>query len=149
MKKPSVTFDRDSSGLQKLERWIDADTEAGGLYSHLGIRVLACDEGSDVEVDLQAFHKNFVGSMHGGVVATLIDCAASVCVLQELNAGESFSTAQLNVQFIAALRGEGKVHAKGRLTKRGKKLAFADAELTDAEGRLCAKGSAVFYIVSR
>jgi acyl-coenzyme A thioesterase PaaI-like protein len=50
------------------------------------------------------------------------------------------------VSFIGA--GTGDVYAEGRIIRRGRSVAFGEASITDAAGKLLAVGRATYMIVS-
>ncbi|HXJ34835.1 MAG TPA: PaaI family thioesterase [Candidatus Eisenbacteria bacterium] len=56
---------------------------------------------------------------------------------------DGFSTVQLNVNFIRAIRpGEGTATIESRLVRQGRRIIVAEAEMRSADGRLCAIASA-------
>jgi acyl-coenzyme A thioesterase PaaI-like protein len=51
--------------------------------------------------------------------------------------GVSFSTIEIKVNFLKAVRaGDGDLMARGRVTKRGSRVSFAEAEARDPAGSL-------------
>jgi uncharacterized protein (TIGR00369 family) len=71
--------------------------------------------------------------VHGGLVATILDTAMGGACATVLEAGESFLTADLRVEFIRAGR-PGLLRAEGRVVRRTKRVVFCAGELYDAEG---------------
>ena len=55
-------------------------------------------------------------------------------------------TLDLNVSFIGA--GGGDVYAEGRIIRRGRAVAFGEASITDAAGKVLAVGRATYMIVA-
>ena len=66
--------------------------------------------------------------VHGGLVATLLDSAMGTACLNELDDGQSFLTADLNVEFFRAAR-PGTLRAEGRVVQRNRRVVFCAAEL--------------------
>ena len=86
--------------------------------------------------------KNAAGApVHGGVYSALVDMAVggALGTLNEASeGGVGQTTLDLNVSFIGA--GTGDVFAEGRILRRGRSIAFGEATITDAGGKLLAVG---------
>jgi uncharacterized protein (TIGR00369 family) len=100
----------------------------------------------DVAMDVLSHHLNLMGTLHGGVIATLADTATGLSLRSTLEDGQTFTTTQLNVTFLAPGR-EGQVIARGRVVKAGRRFGYAEADVVDAGGRLLARASATFAIM--
>ncbi|MFV2100655.1 PaaI family thioesterase [Micromonospora sp. LOL_024] len=62
---------------------------------------MAADEGRVVvELEPQEFHYNPLGTVHGGVLSTLLDTAAACAVHTTLPAGVGYTSLGLNVKFL-------------------------------------------------
>jgi uncharacterized protein (TIGR00369 family) len=82
---------------------------------------------------------NPIGSVHGGVFATLLDSAAGCAVHSALPAGVRYTSLDLSVKFLRGLgAGSGPVRCEGVLVHLGGRTALAEARLFDGAGRLCA-----------
>jgi uncharacterized protein (TIGR00369 family) len=100
----------------------------------------------DVAMDVQRHHLNLMGTLHGGMIATLADTATGLALRSTLDEGMTFTTTQLGVTFLAPGR-EGRILAKGRVVKSGKRFGYAEADVIDAEGRLLARATATFAVL--
>ena len=61
--------------------------------------------------------------------------------------GLGYTSLEIKVNYLRALNTpSGPLTATGRVTKPGNRVAFADAELTDAEGRLVATASSTLIV---
>ncbi|GGV10206.1 phenylacetic acid degradation protein [Streptomyces filipinensis] len=84
-------------------------------------------------------HYNPIGSVHGGVYATLLDSAAGCAVQSALPAGMGYTSLDLSVKFLRPITVDtGKVRAVGTILNQGRRTALAQAELFDSEDRLLA-----------
>jgi uncharacterized protein (TIGR00369 family) len=84
-------------------------------------------------------HYNPIGSVHGGVYATLLDSAAGCAVQSVLPPGTGYTSLDLSVKFLRPITVEtGKVRAIGTVVNSGRRTALAQAELFDAADRLLA-----------
>jgi uncharacterized protein (TIGR00369 family) len=84
-------------------------------------------------------HYNPIGSMHGGVFATLLDSAAGCAVQTTLPQGMAYTSLDLTVKFLRRVTVEtGPVRAIGTVVSKGRQTALAQAQLVDATDRLLA-----------
>lgn len=88
--------------------------------------------------------KGIGGSVHGGVLATMVDEAMLVAVFANLREGEQpAGTAELNISYLRPVHSD-KVFATANEIKRGRQLAVIDVDITDGDDRLCAKGRVTY-----
>ncbi|MCX4595497.1 PaaI family thioesterase [Streptomyces sp. NBC_01549] len=84
-------------------------------------------------------HYNPIGSVHGGVYATLLDSAAGCAVQSVLPQGMGYTSLDLNVKFLRPVTVDtGEVRAVGTVLNSGRRTALAQAELFDSRDRLLA-----------
>jgi uncharacterized protein (TIGR00369 family) len=128
------------SGLAMLEAVREGRLPAPPIASTLGFDLELVEEGRAVfALDPGEHHYNPIGSVHGGVLATLLDSAAGCAVHSTLPAGFGYTSVDLNVKFVRGLTADsGRVRAEGVVVNRGRRLALAEATLRDKEGRLLA-----------
>ncbi|MFC8175058.1 MULTISPECIES: PaaI family thioesterase [unclassified Streptomyces] len=82
-------------------------------------------------------HYNPIGSVHGGVYATLLDSAAGCAVHSTLPRGTAYTSLDLSTRFLRPVTiATGKVRAVGTVLTRGRRTSLAEAGLYDAEDRL-------------
>lgn len=85
------------------------------------------------------------GTAHGGVVASLIDMAASCALITTLGEHEGRTTIDLTTHFLAPARGN--LTATAAVRRRGGRTAVIDVEVTSESGELAAIGRATFAIL--
>jgi uncharacterized protein (TIGR00369 family) len=113
---------------------------------HLGLRLTRLyKDGVALECLIEPHKLNLLGTLHGGVTATLIDAAAGVAIISLLG-GRPATTVELKVNYLRPAT-HGKVHARSRVVKLGKTLAFATVDVKDSHGRLIATGSATYMVL--
>jgi uncharacterized protein (TIGR00369 family) len=84
-------------------------------------------------------HYNPIGSVHGGVYATLLDSAAGCAVQSVLPQGMAYTSLDLTLKFLRPITVDtGKVRAVGTVLNSGRRTALAQAELLDSTDRLLA-----------
>ena len=117
-----------------------------GAHDLIGydIDLSAGDGTSRVVLDIAAKHLNRNGSLHGGIIAMMLDASAGFAASMAGGAGLTpVVTVALNTQYLApALAGQ--VVATGVTKHAGRSICYADAELRDDQGNLIATGNGVF-----
>ncbi|MGW4102846.1 PaaI family thioesterase [Streptomyces sp. NPDC004976] len=84
-------------------------------------------------------HYNPIGSVHGGIYATLLDSAAGCAVQSTLPPGTGYTSLDLNVKFLRRITVDtGRVRAIGTVVHSGRRTALAQAQLLDATDRVLA-----------
>ena len=87
------------------------------------------------------------GLVHGGLVCTLLDSVAGCAVHSTLPAGVGYTSLEIKVSYLRPVRhGGGELTATGRVTKPGRRAAFADGEVRDGDGRLVATASSTCLV---
>ena len=113
---------------------------ASPFYRHLGMRVTeAADGTSRLRLPVTESMKNLYGTVHGGLLATLVDSACGVALATRLVRGESLVTMDLRINYLLPVQ-EGTLVAEGKVLHRGRKTGVAEACILDQTGRLVAKG---------
>lgn len=116
------------------------------------MRVLACDDRADVsavvEIDVSDENTNGAGGLQGGMVATLVDCAAGQAIRQHVDGGVNFTTRDLTVHYLAPLS-RGPARALARVRRAGKRSIVIQVDVVDrgAEDRLCAIATLTFAVL--
>jgi uncharacterized protein (TIGR00369 family) len=88
------------------------------------------------------FHYNPIGTVHGGVIATLLDSAAGCAVHSTLPAGWGYTSLDLTTKYLRPVTVDsGLLRCEGTVINRGRTTALAEARLFDERGRLAAYAS--------
>jgi uncharacterized protein (TIGR00369 family) len=113
--------------------------ESSPFHAAMGISVASVRDGAvDLRLDAGPDHANLHGTVHGGVLATLADTAAGLAVRSAIAPGSGHVSVNLDVQYLAPAR-PGTLLATGRVLRLGRRIAFAEAEVTDADGTMLAR----------
>jgi uncharacterized protein (TIGR00369 family) len=91
-------------------------------------------------------HQNIQGVIHGSVTFALLDTAMGHALSGLLAPGEFCATTQISVQFLQAARPGAELVAEGRVTRRGRRMAYLEGRCTDGEGRLLARAQGAWYV---
>jgi len=124
--------------------------QAAPVAECLGFELVDGDAGRVVFELLPAeFHYNPIGTVHGGVLATLCDSAAGAAVHSTLRVGEAYTTLEIKVNFIRPVTVEtGRVRCEGKVISRGNRIATSEAHLTDEAGKLYAHATSTCLILA-
>jgi uncharacterized protein (TIGR00369 family) len=124
-----------TSGLDLLRSMAAGELPAPPVMHLIDMVGMEVEEGRvTVFLDPQEFHYNPLGSVHGGVLSTLLDTVHTT-----LPAGVAYTSLDLNVKFLRAVTvASGRLRCEGSVLQRGRRTALAEARLTDAAGRLVA-----------
>jgi len=136
------------NGHDRLEEVRERFARSEFHSAFLGLRLDRVAEGQvDVSLALEPRHLNLVGTLHGGMIATLADTATGLAYRTVLEPGTSHVTSSLTVTFLAPGR-TGTVIARGGVIKRGRRFGYAEADVVDGDGTLLARATATFTIMS-
>ena len=116
----------------------------------LGWELVTVDpDAGSIEVAFQATEDftNPVGDIQGGFLAAMLDDTLGPALVSTLPADQFAPTLDLHVQFIRRAR-PGRVLGRGRITGRGRSIAFLAGELIDQDGELLAVATATASIRS-
>ena len=140
--RPGARAARTMSGLEYLQAMQRGDLPDPPIMRLLAIEFVEAEAGRVVfAVTPAEFHYNPIGSVHGGLAATLCDSAMGCAVHSALPAGDGYTTLELKVNLVRPLTVEtGQVTCEGRVLHLGARVATAEARVTDAAGRLYAPG---------
>jgi uncharacterized protein (TIGR00369 family) len=93
---------------------------------------------------------NPIGVVHGGLVCTLADTVAACAVHSTLDAGLAYTSVDLNVSYLRPVTtSSGVLEATGVVTKPGRRVAFARADIADEAGRLVATATTSCLVMER
>src|SRR6201994_2604903 len=82
-------------------------------------------------------HYNPIGSVHGGYAAILLDSAMGLAVQSTLPAGTGYTTLEFKISFVRGMsETSGVIRTEGRVLNAGRRVATAEARITDATDRM-------------
>jgi uncharacterized protein (TIGR00369 family) len=125
------------AGADFLRALADGTLPPPPVVGTLGISLVSVDPGRVVFGFTPAeFHYNPIGTVHGGVIATMCDSACGCAVHSLLPAGAFYTSQDLTVKFLRPVTaGTGPLRCEGTVLHLGSRTALAQASLTDAAGR--------------
>jgi uncharacterized protein (TIGR00369 family) len=141
---------RGRAGLEFLQAMVDGEVPPPPIMQTLGARLESVAHGHAVfTMTPSESHYNPIGSVHGGVYATLLDSAAACAVHSMLPAGVAYTSLDLSVRFIGAINVDtGPVSCTGTVKHLGRRTALAEAVLTSHSGKLLATATSHCLILN-
>ena len=129
-----------------IRRWYEGDPTVSTIATYIGMTVVSTEPGRAV-LTLEARRElaNVGGTLHGGIITTVADCAMSTALVGTLREGESFASIEMKINFLKAAR--GLLTFEGRILQRGRTIAYGECSVTDAAGRLVARISSFMAVL--
>jgi uncharacterized protein (TIGR00369 family) len=137
-------------GLSQL-RALMASGRKPGILVALDFEFVEVEAGKAVFAGTPGEHAyNPIGAVHGGYAAALLDSACGCAVHSRLTALQAYTTLELKVAYHKAItKDTGLLRAEGRLLSFGQRVAFAEATLTDAHGKLYASATSTLLVFKK
>jgi len=123
------------------------DGEArNGFAERLGARLESAADGSSVvRFEATEEHLNQAGTLHGGVLATLVDTAMGMAVRSTTGEGDVPATSQLTVTYLRPGK-PGALEVTASVRTRGEHLTVCDADV-EQDGRGLVHAVATFALL--
>lgn len=137
------------NGLETLQAMIAGALPPPSISLLLGMYPIEVSEGSAVfAMEPDDRMMNPIGSIHGGIAATILDSVMGCAVHTTLEPGQGYTTQQLNLHYLRAMQpGMGEVRAIGSVLHRGRRQATAEAQLVGPDGKLIAHGTTTCLVL--
>jgi uncharacterized protein (TIGR00369 family) len=147
--KEAVQTGKTISGIAYLRALQSGEFPPPPIAVLMGMWITEVSEGRVVfAAEPSEYHYNPLGTVHGGVMATLLDSALGCTVQSILPAGTSYTTLELKVNYLRPITAKtGTVYAEGKIIHIGGRIATAEGRLTDAKGKLYAHGTTTCIIL--
>ena len=137
------------SGLEYLKALQSGELPPPPIAVLMGMWITEVSEGRVVfAAEPAEYHYNPLGTVHGGMMATLLDSALGCVVQSMLPAGTGYTTVELKVNYLRPITVmTGTVYCEGKIIYVGGRVATAEGRLTDAQGKLYAHGTTTCLIM--
>ncbi|XP_061764513.1 acyl-coenzyme A thioesterase 13 isoform X1 [Nerophis ophidion] len=131
-----------SVSLNTLKQMMRILAECSGFDRVMSkVDVLAVTPGKVVcELRVEEEHTNRLGTMHGGLTATLVDVISTLAIMNSERGAPGVSV-DMNITYMNAAKIGEDVLITAEVLKQGRTLAFATVDLTNkVTGKLIAQG---------
>ena len=102
---------------------------------------------AQISLDPHADLGNVIGAVHGGVVVTLLDVVMASAAVSQVNFQKTVVTLNLGTSILEP--GRGALTAQGEVVRCDDDVAWCQAKVCDAQGRVVAKGHGSFRYLPR
>jgi uncharacterized protein (TIGR00369 family) len=111
----------------------------------LGLEFEYPDGQSLVSFELKDFMFNPQGSLHGGIIATVLDISMGHLLNHVQGPG---TTLEMKTQYVKAAR-QGKIRCRGEFIRRGRKVSFLKSTMVDESDEIVAFATATWMQINR
>jgi uncharacterized protein (TIGR00369 family) len=121
------------------------------LHERMGITIVAVTEDSaELTMELSAETAGAApGTVHGGLLATFADVAASLALTRSLNNEKYIQvTTDMHIRYFRQPK-SGPLSACATLVHSGRQILSAECVIRDADGRDLARATATYMLVQR
>jgi uncharacterized protein (TIGR00369 family) len=131
------------SGIDFLREMIEGRLPPPPIAKLMGFTLTEVGPGTATFVcDTDESQYNPIGTVHGGLVCTLLDSAIGCAAQTTLSAGQGYTSIEIKINYLRpVLHDSGPLTAVGTVTKPGSRVAFAEGVVTDAAGKVVATAS--------
>lgn len=119
--------------VRELRQWLKRPP----FNNLVGLRVTrVAKDGVTLECPMRPELLNSLGTMHGGVYATVADVAAGLSILAHFHCQRKATTVELKINYFLPIAENGKLIARAHLLRVGSTLAIARVDLFDSHKQL-------------
>ena len=119
---------------------------AQNFVDTLGVTSRTADDGTaTLELEATDAHLNPAGTVHGGVLATLVDTAMGQAVRSLTGDDDVPATSQLTVTYLRPGK-PGRLQVTGRVSKQGEHLTVCESDV-EQDGRTLVHAVATFAVL--
>jgi uncharacterized protein (TIGR00369 family) len=136
------------SGLEYLQAMLDGVIPPPPIVNLMGFGMQSVEVGTvTFTAAPDESHYNPIGTVHGGLVCTLLDSVLGCAVQSTLPKGQGYTSLDITVSYLRpVLATSGTLTAVGRVTKPGSRAAFAEGTVHDAAGKLVATATSTLLV---
>jgi uncharacterized protein (TIGR00369 family) len=145
---PTTAIGLSMSGLDYLKAMLDGSLPSPPIAALMQSDLVAAEHGRVVftcRPDESVY--NPIGSVHGGLVCTLLDSVLGCALHSTLPQGKGYTSVEIKVNYLKAVRlSSGVLTATGTVVKSGSRVGFTEGSIVDADGALVATASSTLLV---
>ncbi|MFW8564791.1 PaaI family thioesterase [Orrella sp. 11846] len=115
------------------------------LARFLGMSFEYPDETCLISFDVKEFMFNPQGTVHGGIIATVMDISMGHLLKRF---GITGTTLEMKTQYVKAVRA-GRLQCRGEVVRRGRTISFLKSTLMDEDGTVLAVATATWMALKQ
>jgi uncharacterized protein (TIGR00369 family) len=139
---------RTMAGLDYIMALIDGSIPPPPITALMKMRPVAAEVGRvTFTCDPDESHYNPIGTVHGGLVCTLLDSVLGCAVQTTLPLGQAYTSLEIKVSYLRPVMADtGQLTAVGIVAKPGSRAAFAEGTVHDSQGKLIATATSTLLV---
>jgi len=137
------------TGLERMRHFEEHAQERFGIAKFLDYHIERVGDG-DVMLRYtpDSAHLNLFSTVHGGVLASLLDTVMGCALMTMLDAGEQHTIIDLHTKFLRPVTLDSEaMQVVGRVDHRGRRQCTMSGKIITADDKLCATGIATAMIL--
>ena len=136
------------SGLEYIQGLVAGSVPQPPIVNLMRMRPVAAEVGRvTFTCDPDESHYNPIGTVHGGLVCTLLDSVLGCAVQTTLPKGQGYTSLEIKISYLRPVMADtGQLTAVGIVTKPGSRAAFAEGTVHDSRGKLIATASSTLLV---
>lgn len=137
------------TGLERVRHFKDHAEERFGMAKLLGYQVEQIASGKvELRYEPDKAHVNLLSTIHGGVLASLLDTVMGCALMTLLDAGEQHTIVDLHTKFVRPVNLETRpLKVCGIVDHRGRRQCTMSGKIFAPDNKLCATGLATAMIL--
>ena len=137
------------TGLERVRHFEEHPDERFGIAKFLAYDIAQIESGA---VELHYIpgpeHLNLISTIHGGVLASLLDTAMGCALMTLLDAGERHTIIDLHAKFVRPVTLDaGSLRVIGTIDHRGRRHCTMQGSILASSDKLCASATASAMIL--
>lgn len=132
----------------QFDALMKGEVEPPPIMKLIGMRLVSYDPSGAArfEMDADERHANPMGTLHGGVLCDLTDAAMGHAFAATLEAGESFTTLELKINYLRPVW-RARLAATARVVSRGRTVGLVECDVADENGKLIAHATSTCMVL--
>jgi uncharacterized protein (TIGR00369 family) len=127
--------------LDLAQRVMRGESPTPPISGLLGFSIRSIEPGRAIfQMEVDERHHNPMGTLHGGIYCDLADAAMGYAYAATLGEGESFTTVELKINFLRAVR-KTTLTTEATVVKAGSTLGYVECAVKDQSGELVARAA--------
>lgn len=123
-------------------------SEDSPYWKLIGLKEVSLNNGSSlIELPVKYEITQRRGTVHGGVIASMVDSAAGAAIRSLLEPNQQVVTVEMKLNYIRPVKGD-RIIGRGKVINLGNTLAVAEANIISDEDNIIASGMATFMVLT-
>lgn len=137
-------------GIDYLKAMFNGELPVPPILNTMNFKMKSIEEGKAAFLfTAEEYHYNPIGTVHGGVISTLLDSAMGCTVHSLLPAGKGYTTLELKVNFLRAItKDTGELISAGKIIHAGSKTVLVEAQIVNSSGKVYAHSLSTCLILN-